>query len=183
MLENHDVLTCAHPGNGKTAAYCIPLVQKIPNAKAAAVVGALGAYLVQVLSMFGEPLDAVFCLQERIYPMQRMPIILPFLAGILTLGGKKTGHLCVQVVLMPAALKKRLDQGSYMLEVDDSHHMPASLFSTHWCHRRCPTTAWCYASEASAEACCVAVDRLPTVYRHVVLPYFALAICSSLATP
>jgi ATP-dependent RNA helicase DDX56/DBP9 len=33
-LENRDVLARASTGSGKTAAYCIPLVQKLLNAKA-----------------------------------------------------------------------------------------------------------------------------------------------------
>ena len=41
-------------------------------------------------SIFGESLDAIFRLQERNYPEQAVPIILPFLAdGILALGGLK----------------------------------------------------------------------------------------------
>lgn len=34
-LENKDILARARTGSGKTAAYCIPLVQKILNAKPA----------------------------------------------------------------------------------------------------------------------------------------------------
>ena len=34
-LENRDILARARTGSGKTAAYCIPLVQKILNAKPA----------------------------------------------------------------------------------------------------------------------------------------------------
>ncbi|KAH9062427.1 hypothetical protein EDB87DRAFT_302411 [Lactarius vividus] len=42
-------------------------------------------------STFGEPLDAVFRLQERTYPTQRVPIVFPFLAdGVLALGGTKS---------------------------------------------------------------------------------------------
>lgn len=32
-LENRDILARARTGSGKTAAYCIPLVQKVLNAK------------------------------------------------------------------------------------------------------------------------------------------------------
>ncbi|KAF8273244.1 P-loop containing nucleoside triphosphate hydrolase protein [Lactarius quietus] len=35
-LDNHDVLARARTGSGKTAAYCVPLVQKILNAKTSA---------------------------------------------------------------------------------------------------------------------------------------------------
>ena len=34
-LENKDILARARTGSGKTAAYCIPLIQKILNAKSA----------------------------------------------------------------------------------------------------------------------------------------------------
>ena len=34
-LENRDILARARTGSGKTAAYCVPLVQKILNAKLA----------------------------------------------------------------------------------------------------------------------------------------------------
>ena len=36
-LENKDILARARTGSGKTAAYCIPVVQKILNAKAVSV--------------------------------------------------------------------------------------------------------------------------------------------------
>ncbi|KAH9022842.1 hypothetical protein EDB85DRAFT_2293116 [Lactarius pseudohatsudake] len=80
-------------------------------------------------STFGEPLDTVFCLQERTYLTQRVPIVLPFLVdGVFALGGTKSEG----IFRIPgdsdavAALKMRLDRGSYTLEgVDDP---PASLF-------------------------------------------------------
>jgi ATP-dependent RNA helicase DDX56/DBP9 len=34
-LDNHDILARARTGSGKTAAYCIPVIQKILNAKSA----------------------------------------------------------------------------------------------------------------------------------------------------
>lgn len=34
VLENHNILARAPKGSGKTATYCIPLVQKLLNAKA-----------------------------------------------------------------------------------------------------------------------------------------------------
>lgn len=119
--------------------------------------------------MFGEPLDAVFCLQERIYPMQRMPIILPFLAGILTLSGKKTGHLCV-----PSGSDARCTQEAAQPRLI---HARGRRFAPHACVAVLDPLVPSEMSNgyivfvSDAEAYCVAVERLPTIYRHVVLPY------------
>ena len=82
-------------------------------------------------STFGEPLDAVFRLQERVYPKQKVPIVLPLLAdGVLALSGTKAQG----IFRVPgdsdavAALKMRLDRGSYTLEGVDDPHISASLF-------------------------------------------------------
>ncbi|KAN0135437.1 hypothetical protein V8E53_006716 [Lactarius tabidus] len=128
-------------------------------------------------STFGEPLDAVFRLQERTYPTQRVPIVLPFLAdGVLALGGTKSEG----IFRIPgdsdavAALKMRLDQGSYTLEGVDDPHVPASLFKL-WLRELVdpliPSEMYndCIAFASDAEACCAAVERLPTANRRVVL--------------
>ncbi|KAH9027314.1 hypothetical protein EDB85DRAFT_2148580 [Lactarius pseudohatsudake] len=102
-------------------------------------------------STFGEPLDAVFRLQERTYPTQRVPIGLPFLA-----------------------YGMRLDRGSYTLEGVDDPHVPASLFKLRLRELVDPLVPSemyndCIAFAGDAEACCAAVERLPTVNRRVVL--------------
>src|SRR5258708_29511959 len=81
-------------------------------------------------STFGEPLDAVFRLQERTYPKQKVPIVLPFLAdGVLALGGTKSEG----IFRVPgdsdavAALKMRLDCGLYTLAGAHDPHVPAAL--------------------------------------------------------
>ncbi|KAI9510925.1 hypothetical protein F5148DRAFT_1175297 [Russula earlei] len=128
-------------------------------------------------STFGEPLDAVFRLQERTYPKQKVPIVLPFLAdGVLALGGAKAEG----IFRVPgdsdgvATLKMRLDRGSYTLEGIDDPHVPASLFKL-WLRELVdplvPSEMYndCIAFADDAEACCAAVERLPTANRRVVL--------------
>ena len=128
-------------------------------------------------STFGEPLDAVFRLQERTYPKQKVPIVLPFLAdGVLALGGTKSEG----IFRVPgdsdsvAALKMRLDRGAYTLEGVDDPHVPASLFKL-WLRELVdplvPSEMYndCIAFANDAEACCAAVERLPTANRRVVL--------------
>ncbi|KAF8259441.1 hypothetical protein EI94DRAFT_1773929 [Lactarius quietus] len=125
-------------------------------------------------STFGEPLDAVFRLQERTYPTQRVPIVLPFLAdGVLALGGTKSEG----IFRIPgdsdavAALKMRLDRGSYTLEGVDDPHVPASLFKL-WLRELVdplvPSEMYndCIAFASDADACCAAVERLPTTNRR-----------------
>ncbi|KAI0288123.1 hypothetical protein BC826DRAFT_1107936 [Russula brevipes] len=128
-------------------------------------------------STFGEPLDAVFRLQERTYPKQKVPIVLPFLAdGVLALGGTKAEG----IFRVPgdsdavAALKMRLDRGAYTLEGVDDPHVPASLFKL-WLRELVdplvPSEMYndCIAFANDADACCAAVERLPTANRRVVL--------------
>jgi hypothetical protein len=128
-------------------------------------------------STFGEPLDAVFRLQERTYPTQKVPIVLPFLAdGVLALGGTKAEG----IFRVPgdsdavASLKMRLDRGAYTLEGVDDPHVPASLLKL-WLRELVdplvPSEMYndCIAFANDAEACCAAVERLPTANRRVVL--------------
>ena len=60
-LENRDILARARTGSGKTAAYCIPLVQKILNVKPA-----VGAPLPASLIMRGLTAEVLF---ERVQAM------------------------------------------------------------------------------------------------------------------
>ncbi len=50
-LENRDILARARTGSGKTAAYCIPILQKVLSAKAVSTVH----------SIHSIPTDASFC--------------------------------------------------------------------------------------------------------------------------
>jgi len=54
-LENRDILARARTGSGKTAAYCVPLVQKILNVKSA-----VGATLPAHLISWGLTAEVVF---------------------------------------------------------------------------------------------------------------------------
>ncbi len=127
-------------------------------------------------STFGESLDAIIRLQERNYPHQKVPIILPFLAdGILALGGPKAEG----IFRVPgdgdsvSELKLRIDRGYYNLDGVDDPHVLASLMKL-WLRELCdpliPEELYndCIKSE-DANACVKIIQRLPTVNRRVVL--------------
>ncbi|KAK0454720.1 hypothetical protein EV421DRAFT_439534 [Armillaria borealis] len=128
-------------------------------------------------STFGESLDAIIRLQERNYPHQKVPIILPFLAdGILALGGTKSEG----IFRVPgdsdavSELKLRIDRGYYTLDGVDDPHVLASLMKS-WLRELCdplvPEEMYneCISSSKDPEACIHIVQRLPTVNRRVVL--------------
>ena len=128
-------------------------------------------------SIFGEPLDTVFRLQERNYPDKKVPIILPFLAdGILALGGTKSEG----IFRVPgdgdlvSNLKLRIDQGYYSLESVDDPHVLASLLKL-WLRELVdplvPDELYndCITNSNNPEACIQIVQRLPTINRRVVL--------------
>ncbi|KAH9485197.1 Rho GTPase-activating protein 39 [Psilocybe cubensis] len=128
-------------------------------------------------STFGESLDATIRLQERNYPHQKIPIILPFLAdGILALGGTKSEG----IFRVPgdndsvSALKLRIDRGYYTLEGVDDPHVLASLMKL-WLRELCdplvPDELYneCIQNSKDPEACVQIVERLPTINRRVVL--------------
>ncbi|KAJ7690652.1 hypothetical protein B0H17DRAFT_1064302 [Mycena rosella] len=128
-------------------------------------------------STFGESLDAIFRLQERNYPHQKVPIILPFLAdGILALGGTKSEG----IFRVPgdgdsvSDLKLRIDQGYYALDGVDDPHVLASLMKL-WLRELCdplvPDEMYneCITNAKDPVACVQIVERLPTINRRVVL--------------
>lgn len=128
-------------------------------------------------SIFGESLDAIFRLQERNYPQQQVPIILPFLSdGILALGGMKSEG----IFRVPgdgdsvSELKLRIDKGYYTLNGFDDPNVLASLFKL-WLRELAdpliPDEMYndCIAEAQDPEACVSIVHRLPTANRRVVL--------------
>ncbi|KAJ7188538.1 hypothetical protein C8R46DRAFT_1157539 [Mycena filopes] len=128
-------------------------------------------------SIFGESLDAIFRLQERTYPQQKVPIILPFLAdGILALGGPKSEG----IFRVPgdgdsvSDLKLRIDKGYYTLDGVDDPHCLASLMKL-WLRELCdplvPDEMYneCITNAKDPAACVQIVERLPTINRRVVL--------------
>ncbi|KAI6157402.1 hypothetical protein BKA82DRAFT_1000603 [Pisolithus tinctorius] len=128
-------------------------------------------------STFGESLDATMRLQERNYPNEKIPIILPFLAdGILALGGTK----CEGIFRVPgdsdlvSELKLRIDRGYYTLENVDDPHVPASLLKL-WLRELCdplvPEELYndCISAAPDPPACVTIVRKLPTINRRVVL--------------
>ncbi|KIK68921.1 hypothetical protein GYMLUDRAFT_236804 [Collybiopsis luxurians FD-317 M1] len=128
-------------------------------------------------STFGESLYAIIRLQERNYPEQKVPIILPFLAdGILALGGTKSEG----IFRVPgdgdsvSELKLRIDRGYYNLEGVDDPNVLASLLKL-WLRELCeplvPEEMYneCVANSKDPEACVHIVKRLPTISRRVVL--------------
>jgi len=128
-------------------------------------------------STFGESLDAIIRLQERNYPQQKVPIILPFLTdGILALGGTKAEG----IFRVPgdgdsvSELKLRIDRGYYNLDGVDDPHILASLMKL-WLRELCdpliPEEMYneCVTSAKDPDACIHIVQRLPTINRRVVL--------------
>ncbi|KAJ7594657.1 hypothetical protein C8J56DRAFT_444915 [Mycena floridula] len=128
-------------------------------------------------STFGETLDGIIRLQERNYPQQKVPIILPFLAdGILALGGTKAEG----IFRVPgdgdsvSELKLRIDRGYYTLDGVDDPHILASLMKL-WLRELCdplvPEEMYneCITSSKDSDACVRIIERLPTINRRVVL--------------
>lgn len=128
-------------------------------------------------STFGESLDAIVRLQERNYPHQKVPIILPFLAdGILALGGPRVEG----IFRVPgdsdsvSELKLRIDRGFYTLESMDDPHVLASLLKL-WLRELCdpvvPSEIYneCIMGAQDPDICVSIIHRLPTINRRVLL--------------
>ena len=116
-------------------------------------------------------------MQERNYPQQKVPIILPFLAdGILALGGTKSEG----IFRVPgdgdsvSELKLRIDRGYYTLDGVDDPYVLASLLKL-WLRELCdplvPEELYneCIASAGEPDLCVRIVERLPTINRRVIL--------------
>ncbi|KAG6857777.1 hypothetical protein H0H87_004193 [Tephrocybe sp. NHM501043] len=128
-------------------------------------------------STFGESLDGIIRLQERKYPEEKVPIILPFLAnGILALGGLKSEG----IFRVPgdadsvSDLKLRIDRGYYTTDGVNDPHVLASLMKL-WLRELCdplvPEEMYneCITNSKDPVACVQIVERLPTINRRVVL--------------
>ncbi|TCD60483.1 hypothetical protein EIP91_010015 [Steccherinum ochraceum] len=128
-------------------------------------------------SIFGESLDVTYRLQERNYPHQKVPIILPFLAdGILALGGTKSEG----IFRVPgdgdavSELKLRIDKGYYTLDGFDDPTVLASCLKL-WLRELCdplvPEEMYndCITHAKEPETCVSIVSRLPTINRRVVV--------------
>lgn len=128
-------------------------------------------------STFGESLDAIVRLQERNYPHQKVPIILPFLAdGILALGGPRVEG----IFRVPgdsdsvSELKLRIDRGFYTLDSMDDPHVLASLLKL-WLRELCdpvvPSEIYneCIMGAQDPDICVSIIHRLPTINRRVLL--------------
>ncbi|KAH6914216.1 hypothetical protein BKA70DRAFT_1142953 [Coprinopsis sp. MPI-PUGE-AT-0042] len=128
-------------------------------------------------STFGESLDAIVRLQERNYPHQKVPIILPFLAdGILALGGPRVEG----IFRVPgdsdsvSELKLRIDRGYYTLDSMDDPHVLASLLKL-WLRELCdpvvPSEMYneCIMGAQDPDVCVSIIHRLPTINRRVLL--------------
>ena len=88
------------------------------------------------------------------------------------------------VIAFPAtalALDMRLDRRSYTLEGVDDPHVSASLFK-HWLRELVdpliPPEMYndCIAFASDAEACCAAIEQLPTANHRVVLFIISLQL-------
>jgi Rho GTPase-activating protein 39 len=116
-------------------------------------------------------------LQERNYPHQKVPIILPFLAdGILALGGPRVEG----IFRVPgdsdsvSELKLRIDRGYYTLDSMDDPHVLASLLKL-WLRELCdpvvPSEMYneCIMGAQDPDLCVSIIHRLPTINRRVIL--------------
>ncbi|KAG1812552.1 uncharacterized protein BJ212DRAFT_1569642 [Suillus subaureus] len=128
-------------------------------------------------STFGESLDATMRLQERNYPHEKIPIILPFLAdGILALGGMKAEGIFRVAGDSDSVseLKLRIDRGYYTLDSVDDPHVLASLLKL-WLRELSdplvPEEMYndCITHSREPEMCIQLVRRLPTINRRVVI--------------